>query len=109
MWKCSSCGYVHDGEDAPDRCPKCGAPKEKFEKLSDEAANLIERSRYTNSLHMTLSNLLTDMIDIAEEGIEDELDANCVKIFTEAREFAAITIGRINAELEGHMKKGKWG
>lgn len=26
---CASCGHTHDGE-APDKCPLCGAPKERF-------------------------------------------------------------------------------
>ena len=27
---CTVCGYVHEGTDAPERCPQCRAPKEKF-------------------------------------------------------------------------------
>ena len=27
---CTVCGYVHEGEEAPDKCVQCGAPKEKF-------------------------------------------------------------------------------
>jgi rubrerythrin len=27
---CSVCGYVHEGSEAPDKCPQCKAPKEKF-------------------------------------------------------------------------------
>jgi len=27
---CSICGYLHEGADAPDACPQCGAPKAKF-------------------------------------------------------------------------------
>ena len=27
---CSVCGYVYEGEEAPARCPQCGAPREKF-------------------------------------------------------------------------------
>ncbi|MCX7884810.1 MAG: NADH peroxidase [Caloramator sp.] len=35
-WVCTVCGYVHEGEVAPDKCPQCGAPKEKFiEKKED--------------------------------------------------------------------------
>ena len=30
-WVCSVCGYVHHGEQAPDVCPVCGAPKQAFE------------------------------------------------------------------------------
>ena len=27
---CGICGYVHEGAEAPDKCPQCGAAKEKF-------------------------------------------------------------------------------
>ncbi|MBR0222841.1 MAG: rubrerythrin family protein, partial [Bacteroidales bacterium] len=27
---CTVCGYVHEGESAPEKCPKCKAPKSKF-------------------------------------------------------------------------------
>ncbi len=27
---CQICGYVHEGNDAPDSCPQCNAPKAKF-------------------------------------------------------------------------------
>ncbi len=29
-WKCTVCGYIHKGDAPPDKCPVCGAPKEKF-------------------------------------------------------------------------------
>ena len=109
MWKCGVCGYIHEGDEAPDKCPKCGAPKEKFQKLDAAAADLVMRSRLSNALHIALLPLLEDMVDIAEEGIEDGLDPGCTKIFTRAKEVGEILIGSINAELAGHMKKGKWG
>lgn len=34
---CKVCGYVHIGEEAPEKCPQCGARKDKFE-LRDETA-----------------------------------------------------------------------
>ncbi len=33
---CSICGYTHTGESAPDKCPQCGATKEKFREQSKE-------------------------------------------------------------------------
>ena len=27
---CSVCGYVHEGDSAPERCPQCKVPAEKF-------------------------------------------------------------------------------
>ncbi len=29
-WECSVCGYIHEGEEPPEKCPICGAAKEKF-------------------------------------------------------------------------------
>jgi rubrerythrin len=29
-WICTVCGYVHEGENPPEKCPTCGAPAEKF-------------------------------------------------------------------------------
>ena len=37
-WKCTVCGYIHEGEEPPDKCPVCGAPTSQFvlqEKLPD--------------------------------------------------------------------------
>ena len=29
-WVCSVCGYVHEGDNPPEKCPQCGAPASKF-------------------------------------------------------------------------------
>ena len=30
---CTVCGYVHEGDEAPDFCPQCKQPKEKFKEV----------------------------------------------------------------------------
>ena len=30
---CSVCGYIHEGESAPERCPMCKVPSEKFNEM----------------------------------------------------------------------------
>ena len=38
-WVCTVCGYVYEGEQAPEKCPQCGVPASKFkEQASDEMA-----------------------------------------------------------------------
>ena len=32
---CSVCGYVHEGDSAPEKCPVCGVPAEKFNKVEE--------------------------------------------------------------------------
>ena len=36
-WVCPVCGYVHEGDTPPEKCPVCKVPGEKFNKLSDDA------------------------------------------------------------------------
>lgn len=38
-WKCTVCGHIHVGENPPEKCPVCGAPREKFVLLEDEQNN----------------------------------------------------------------------
>ncbi len=33
---CSVCGYVHEGDSAPEKCPVCKVPSEKFKEQSGE-------------------------------------------------------------------------
>ena len=35
-WVCSVCGYTHEGDAAPEKCPLCGVPAEKFTASADE-------------------------------------------------------------------------
>lgn len=108
LFKCSVCGYVHEGTEAPDKCPKCGAPKEKFNELDKEAAGKIYASDRTNDIHMELITLATNMQKLAEEGIKLNLDPPCVGVFTAAKEEAWVIKQRSKAELAGHVGKGKW-
>lgn len=34
-WKCRNCGYVHEGPEAPDRCPACDHPQAYYELLCE--------------------------------------------------------------------------
>jgi rubredoxin/uncharacterized membrane protein len=34
-WKCTVCGYIHVGEEPPEKCPVCGVPKNKFIEITE--------------------------------------------------------------------------
>lgn len=108
LWRCSVCGFLHYGDDAPDSCPKCDAPKDKFEKLTDEDAEKIFKSDRTNDIHMEIVSLAMRIKDLAKEGIELDLDPPCLELFKRAHKEAWIIKQRSKAEVESHMKKGKW-
>jgi Rubredoxin. len=107
--RCTVCNLIMDTDVIPDKCPRCGAPKEKFEKLAEAQANLIDRSRFTNDLHMKLEAMLGKVLEIAEAGIKDNLDPACVVVFNKAKEDATMIRQYVKAEIQTHIGKGKWG
>lgn len=39
-WRCSICGYLHEGEEPPEKCPLCGADKSLFVEVDAEGKAL---------------------------------------------------------------------
>lgn len=107
-WKCV-CGYIHDGDEPPAVCPKCGAVAEKFTLLETAAADVVERSRRTNALHCRLVNLGRKMERTCKDGIEDNLDPGCVDVFRKALAHSFEIMKLSMTEMQGHIAKGKWG
>lgn len=35
-WRCTVCSYIHTGNEPPEKCPNCGAAKEKFVEVKDD-------------------------------------------------------------------------
>jgi hypothetical protein len=109
MYRCTTCNYVADEDDPPANCPNCGAPAAKLSRLSDKAADLIERSRFGNSLLMQLHLLMDQVLDVAEDGLDDNLDPGCTHIFEVAMGQAEELQQLVKAELQTHVAKGRWG
>ena len=109
MWKCQGCQLILDVEEAPEKCPRCGAPKEQFQDLAGEAQELVEKSRETNSLLMELSETMEQVESLAEQGIDINLDPNCLALFKKAKEESQMLKQFAKAEIEVHVGKGKWG
>ena len=40
-FRCPVCGYIHEGDSAPERCPQCKVPGEKFIKLEEHDGPLV--------------------------------------------------------------------
>lgn len=36
---CPVCGYVYEGDAAPEKCPQCGVPGSKFTVIDDNGAS----------------------------------------------------------------------
>lgn len=37
-FRCTVCGYIHEGDSAPEKCPLCGVPASKFEEVVEGEA-----------------------------------------------------------------------
>ena len=44
-WVCPVCGYVHEGNEPPEKCPQCGAPGSKFQEQSAEGLVFADEHR----------------------------------------------------------------
>jgi Rubrerythrin len=108
LWKCSVCGYLHTGDEAPEKCPKCSAPKESFTLMSEADAKKVLDSDRTNDIHMEIIKLAMKIKDLAKEGIDINLDPPCVALFKQAHDEAWIIKQRSKAEIAGHVARGKW-
>ena len=107
-YKCV-CGYIHDGDEAPAKCPKCGASAERFTRLDDAAAKLVESSRRSNMCHSRVISLAREIENACKEGIADALDPGCVDVFQKTLAASYDMMKLSMTEMQGHVAKGKWG
>lgn len=108
LFKCTVCGFIAEGEDAPEKCAKCGVGKEKFVEVSSEDSEKIYNSDRTNDIHMEIISLAEQIAYLCQEGIEIHLDPNCVGLFEKAKDEAWTIKQRSKAEIAAHIKGGKW-
>lgn len=57
---------------------------------------------------MRITELAMEIAQLAEEGIEIDLDPPCVSLFKAAKHEAWVIKQRSKAEIAGHIGKGKW-
>ncbi|MBQ5530870.1 MAG: NADH peroxidase [Kiritimatiellae bacterium] len=72
-WVCPVCGYVHEGPEAPEKCPQCGVPGAKF--LKQESA--------PGSLSFACEHHVGDgIVDDAEvtQGLKDHFNGECTEV-----------------------------
>ena len=89
-WICTVCGYVHEGEQPPEKCPQCGVPADKFkEQVEGEkewAAEHVgypeiglywEKAAYEEAEHAAkFAELLGEVVtDSTKKNLEMRVDA----------------------------------
>ena len=69
-WVCSVCGYVHTGDEAPDFCPQCNAPKEKF----------IEKKETTGFADEHKIGIAKGLDEEVVQGLRDNFNGECCEV-----------------------------
>jgi len=108
LWKCSVCGYTTEGGNAPEKCPKCGSPSEKYSILPVEDADKIYAADRTNDIHMKIEKQAALIIQLCEEGLEIDLDPGCNAVFSNSKQLGWTVKQMCKAEIATHVAKGKW-
>ena len=82
-FKCKVCGYVHEGDKAPEKCPICQAPASEFEEIAEEGAdNKKKKGLDTNSNVYTIVYAAIMVIIVAfllafvSTSLKEKQDAN---------------------------------
>lgn len=108
LWKCSVCGLISEGESAPEKCPKCNVPSEKFVALSEEAAAKVYGADKTNDILMHIDKSAASLIELCNEGLEIGLDPGCIASFKGALSRAWEIKQLAKAEIAIHVAKEKF-
>lgn len=70
---CKVCGYIHFGEEAPERCPQCGVGKEMFEERVEGA----EERKYADE-HVI--GVAKDVDPEIVKGLKDNFMGECTEV-----------------------------
>ncbi len=55
-WRCTVCGYIHEGDEPPDLCPVCGAGSEKFVPVEEAKVSLLQDMIKTFQPHAVMAH-----------------------------------------------------
>lgn len=87
---CSICGYVYEGEAAPEKCPQCGAPASKFTEVASD-----------DGLKFACEHIVGIAKEVDDKEIIDGLNQNFMGECTEVGMYLAMS--RV-ADREGYPK-----
>ena len=70
---CKVCGYIHFGEEAPERCPQCGAGKEAFVERKEQEGE----KQYADEHRIGVAQGLDEEI---VKGLRDNFTGECTEV-----------------------------
>ncbi len=98
-WVCPVCGYVHEGDTPPEKCPQCNVPGEKF---TEQKAEMSWAAEHVVGVGKTFG---ADVPEEVQKEIIDGLNANFTGECTEVGMYLAMA--RV-AYREGYPEIGEY-
>ena len=96
-WVCSVCGYVHEGDAAPEKCPLCKAPAEKFIKQEDDKVWAAEH----------VLGVASDAPENIKNGLREMFQGECTEVGMYLA-MARVAIREGYPEIGAFFEKAAW-
>jgi len=76
-WICPVCGYVHEGDTAPEKCPQCKVPGSKFKKVEENAA-----LQFVTEHELGIADAIPAGADgdFVRQGLKDHFMGECTEV-----------------------------
>ena len=101
-WVCSVCGYVHDGDTPPEKCPVCKQPAEKFNLVEEEKKNPYAGTQTEKNLETAFAgesqarNKYTYFASVAKKEGYEQMAALFLKTADNEKEHAKMWFKELN-------------
>ena len=101
-WVCSVCGYVHEGDTPPEKCPVCKQPAEKFNLVEEEKKNPYAGTQTEKNLETAFAgesqarNKYTFFASVAKKEGYEQMAALFLKTADNEKEHAKMWFKELN-------------
>ena len=101
-WVCSVCGYVHDGDTPPEKCPVCKQPADKFNLVEEEKKNPYAGTQTEKNLEAAFAgesqarNKYTYYASVAKKEGYEQMSALFLKTADNEKEHAKMWFKELN-------------
>ena len=101
-WVCSVCGYVHEGDTPPEKCPVCKQPADKFNLVEEEKKNPYAGTQTEKNLETAFAgesqarNKYTYFASVAKKEGYEQMAALFLKTADNEKEHAKMWFKELN-------------
>lgn len=96
-FKCTVCGYIHEGDKAPDACPTCKAEASAFVELKAEKKLSTNSNSYTLIYAAVMVVIVAFLLSFVSSALREKQTAN-VKLDTKKQILSSLNVTNVDAD-----------